>query len=194
MLFSDAMSGSAWIRAGSCWEPLQPLPRYTPKLVHMWGCSFRTPHSAFPTFGKWGNVGGRATTPVPLPVIHNSFYGPEVKKQHDVIKCNHFPAQPPTFTLNTARLTPPHPALPRTHVIKKGSKTHHLPAKLLHQSTRVIILHAPLPSTVYRPPSTVPPNFMEFDTLDSIIPSTPASATHAAGLLLALPPRGTRKP
>jgi hypothetical protein len=177
MLFSDAMSGSVWIRTGSRMEPLRSLPESTTKMVPVWGI-----------------VGVPATTPVIAPIFHRSHVGQHDMTKIDVIKCNHFPAQSPTSTLNTARLTPPHPALPRTHVIKIGPKTHHLPPKLLHQRTYVIILPTPLPSTVYRPPSTIPPNFMEFDTLASIITLTPASAARAAGSLLAPRPRGTKKP
>jgi hypothetical protein len=49
---------------------------------------------------------------------------PSEKKWRDVIKCNHFPAPQPAFTLNTTRRAHLPPARHSTIVIKNSPKTH----------------------------------------------------------------------
>ncbi len=75
--------------------------------------------------------------------------------QNNVIKCNHFRARRPSFTLNSARHSPLFPARRSTNAPHKWLQNAPLVSKKHHPRSHVTILPEPLPSTVHRPPSSI---------------------------------------
>jgi hypothetical protein len=139
---SHTMSGTVRIHAGNCAEPHRLLPGCAPTLVHMWGScgaicrSFRIPHSALRISQMWGNVGVHAVMPLAVPG-----HSPLNHKKYvfNVIKCNHFSAQQPHFTLNAPRRSPLHPAHSSANVSQIRPQNPPPASKTHHHSTHVII-------------------------------------------------------
>jgi hypothetical protein len=83
----------------------------------------------------WWNVGVRATTPVAVP--RNSPLNHE-KIIFNVIKCNHFLAQPSGFTLNMTHHSPVRPAHQSTNVTGNWLENRPLALKNCQQRAHVI--------------------------------------------------------
>ena len=102
------------------------------------------------TIQMWGNVGVRRSLSS-LPAFTIPLFGHQKENRRHVIKCNHFRARWPGFTLNIARHSPLFPAQRSTNVIQNWLRNAPLASKKHHPRSHVTILPEPLPSTVYRP-------------------------------------------